>query len=319
MAGNKRNTPASLFELLNKSDLNVSRPERKSLKPAVGPSAAPTSAGVPAAVPAPPAAGENVSSQKQPVADEPAMTAPPGPSVSTKDSAAAPPPTAVLTDESALKKTKPVDRTIFSMHNSIGPSGAARRSQSWQKPAGGPAAIAGIPRRLILIAAGVLVLLLLVIVLMLVHNRAGMPTPTNTRISAPTGMDHPRLVQYPSLQTRQITVPDQRRSGTGQVVPAAQVQRSADRWYLMIITTLPQYAEHAARFIARHGVSVTVEPAAGGWDAVISVKGFRNIASPAAMAFRRRVVRIGLAWPGAQRTHHSPWNDAYFARVQRFR
>ena len=319
MAGNKRNTPASLFELLNKSDLNVSRPERKSHKPAVGPSAAPTSAGVPAAVPAPPAAGENVSSQKQPVADEPAMTAPPGPSVSTKDSAAAPPPTAVLTDESALKKTKPVDRTIFSMHNSIGPSGAARRSQPWQKPAGGPAAIAGIPRRLILVGAGMLVLLLIVIVLVLAHNRAGMPKPTNVVITAPSGKDNPKLVQYPLPPGQLVTLPGPSGAQAGAVVPAAQVQRSADRWYLMIITTLPQYAEHAARFIARHGVSVTVEPAAGGWDAVISVKGFRNIASPAAMAFRRRVVRIGLAWPGAQRTHHSPWNDAYFARVQRYR
>ena len=142
MAGNKRNTPASLFELLNKSDLNVSRPERKSNKSAAVPSAAPTPAAVPAAAPAPPAAGENISSQKQAVADEPTKTAPPVPSVSTKDSAAAPPPAPAFADESTLKKTKPVDRTIFSMHNSIGPSGAARRSQPWQKPAGGPAASA---------------------------------------------------------------------------------------------------------------------------------------------------------------------------------
>ncbi len=319
MAGNKRNTPASLFELLNKSDLNVSRPERKSNKSAAVPSAAPTPAAVPAAAPAPPAAGENISSQKQAVADEPTKTAPPVPSVSTKDSAAAPPPAPAFADESALKKTKPVDRTIFSMHNSIGPSGAARRSQPWQKPAGGPAAIAGIPRRLILVGAGMLVLLLIVIVLVLAHNRAGMPKPTNVVITAPSGKDNPKLVQYPLPPGQLVTLPGPSGAQAGAVVPAAQVQRSADRWYLMIITTLPQYAQHAARFIAQHGVSVTVEPAAGGWDAVISVKGFRNIAGPAAMAFRRRVVSIGLAWPGAQRTHHSPWNDAYFARVQRYR
>ena len=316
MAGNKRNTPASLFELLSKSDLDVSRPERKGNKSVAPPPASPAPTAAPAKSPVPITATPSAGSQKQPAADEPAI---PLPSVATKDSAAETPTTTASADESASNKQKNADRTIFSMRDSIGPSGAGRRAQTWQKHAAESTAIAGIPRRLILIGAGVLVLLLIVIVLMLAHNRAGIPKPTNVVITAPTGMDKPKLVQYPSPQNRSVTAPGQTSSQTGRVVPASQVQRSAHKWYLMIITTLPQYAQHAARFIAQHGVSVTVEPAAGGWDAVISVKGFRNIAGPAAMAFRRRVVSIGLAWPGAQRTHHSPWNDAYFARVQRYR
>jgi hypothetical protein len=307
MAGNKRNTPASLFELLSKSDLNVSRPEQKGNKPAAPPPTNPAPVAAPAT---------GVGSPKPETANEPAPTAPPTPTVAAK--AGAVPVATASTDEAAGKKTTFADRTIFSMRDSIGPSGAGRRAQRWQKPAAESAAIAGIPRRLILIGAGVLVLLLIVIVLMLTHNHAGVPKPTNVSIIAPSGLDHPRLVQYPSPQRRLVTEPGRMSRHAGEVVPAAQVRRSPRKWYLMIITTLPQYAQHAARFIARHGVNVTVEPAAGGWDAVISVQGFRNLASPAAIAFRRRVVAIGLAWPGAQRTHHSPWNDAYFARVQRY-
>ncbi|NNM86950.1 MAG: hypothetical protein HKL95_00350, partial [Phycisphaerae bacterium] len=271
-----------------------------------------------AAPPAPVAPGTGTGSPKAETANDPAPTALPTPTVATEASAVAVPVATAATDEAAAKKAHSLDRTIFSMRDSIGPSGAGRRAQSWQKSAVGSAAIAGIPRRLILIGAGVLVLLLIVIVLMLTHNHAGVPKPTDVLITAPSGLDHPKLVQYPSPQSRLITTPGRMSRRTGQVVPASQVQRSGRKWYLMIITTLPQYAQHAARFIARHGVSVTVEPAAGGWDAVISVQGFRNLASPAAIAFRRRVVAIGLAWPGVQRTHHSPWNDAYFARVQRY-
>lgn len=314
MAGSKRNTPTSLFELLSQSDLNASQPERKGKKSAAKPSAdlAPTTART--AAPTSPATAATAGPQEQKLTDDPTQSSMPLSSDATEKNA--PPVAAASADAPAFKEQKTADRTIFSMHDSIGPSGAGRRSQAWQRPGVESTAIAGIPRRLILIGAAVLVLLLLVIVLMLVPHPAS--KPTDIPISAPTGMNSPKLEPFPTPQAHGFRPQEHNGTNAGRVVPAAQVHRSPHQWYLMIITTLPQYAQHAAQFIARHGVSVTVEPAAGGWDAVISVRGFRNLASPAAIAFRRRVVAIGLGWPGAQRTHHSPWNDAYFARVQRY-
>lgn len=106
-----------------------------------------------------------------------------------------------------------------------------------------------------------------------------------------------------------------RRVGMGRVIPARQVPRLADHWYLVILTTLPQYARLDAEFIARHGVDTTVEPGPGRFAMVVSVRGFRHRAGRRAIAFRRKVVRIGTLLPAAKRIGHSLWSDAYYARV----
>ncbi len=103
----------------------------------------------------------------------------------------------------------------------------------------------------------------------------------------------------------------------GRVIPAMQVTRSANRWYLVILTTLPQYAQRAAEFIARHGVSVTIENGPHNFKCVIAVRGFKHRAGAAAIAFRRKVVHIGTLLPDARRAGRSDFNTAYYAHVQR--
>lgn len=103
----------------------------------------------------------------------------------------------------------------------------------------------------------------------------------------------------------------------GKVVPAANVPRLADHWYLVILTTQPQYARTAAHFIARHGVSVSIETGANNLAQVVSVQGFKHRGGRRAMAFRRRVIAIGRLVPGIKRKHDSVWGDAYFVQIVR--
>lgn len=103
----------------------------------------------------------------------------------------------------------------------------------------------------------------------------------------------------------------------GRVVAAADVPRLADHWYLVILTTQPGYAKAAAQFIAKHGVSVTIETGANNLAQVVSVRGFRHRGGQRAIAFRRRVIAIGRLVPGVKRQHDSVWGDAYFVQIDR--
>ncbi len=158
---------------------------------------------------------------------------------------------------------------------------------------------------------------------------------SNSRISIPPGID--------SDGSQNISVPAQPRQNNdnpsvptglvpvnpvvvrhrpaalhvGKVLPTAEVPRLADHWYLVILTTLPQYARPAAQFIAQHGVSVTIEHGANNLAQVTSVRGFVHRGGPRAMAFRRKVIDIGRLLPGVKRKHDSVWGDAYFVQIVR--
>ncbi len=103
----------------------------------------------------------------------------------------------------------------------------------------------------------------------------------------------------------------------GKIVPAANVPRLADHWYLVILTTQPQYARTAARFIAHHGVSVSIETGTNNLAEVVSVRGFKHRGGRRALAFRRRVIAIGRLVPGIKRKHDSVWGDAYYVQIVR--
>lgn len=103
----------------------------------------------------------------------------------------------------------------------------------------------------------------------------------------------------------------------GKVIPAADVPRLADHWYLVILTTQPQYARTAARFIANHGVSVSIETGSNNLAQVVSVRGFKHRGGRHALAFRRRVIAIGRLVPGIKRKHDSVWGDAYYVQIVR--
>ncbi len=181
----------------------------------------------------------------------------------------------------------------------------------------------------ILVVAAGIVALILALVIILSTGRSASQKPLEPIAISP-GTPTPGLVQpqlLPGNGNTPMPAPDMQQQPTpitppppapqGRVVPASQVNRSANRWYLVILTTLPQYARRAAQFIARHGVSVTVENGPQNFKCVISVQGFKHRAGAAAIALRRKVVQIGTLLPDARRAHRSDFNTAYYAHVQR--
>ncbi len=172
-------------------------------------------------------------------------------------------------------------------------------------------------------AAGVVALVLAVIIIVSTRDhRTGKPQEP---VAISPGTPTPGLVQTQLLPVNDsgstpaaaASKPLPPQVQVGRVVPASQVVRSPNRWYLVILTTLPQYAQHAASFIAKHGVSVTVENGPQNFKCVISVQGFKHRAGAAAIALRRKVVYIGTLLPDARRAGRSDFNTAYYAHVQR--
>jgi hypothetical protein len=178
-------------------------------------------------------------------------------------------------------------------------------------------------RPLILVAAAVCVMIM--IMLIVFHHstaiRKAAPAPV---VIMPGGMT-PRLEPTPSPNQGTVPAPAPSVQPSGampalqphraRVYPSSAVHRRNGYYYLVIVTTLPQYARSAAQFVAAHGVSVTIEPAGGRFDAVVSVRGFKHRASRAARALQQRVIKIGDLMPGAARSHRSVFNTAFFAQV----
>lgn len=180
-------------------------------------------------------------------------------------------------------------------------------------------------RPLILVAAAILVMIMIMLVIFH-HSGKGKRTAPPATVIMPGGVT-PRLVpdnsenansaSTPIPASRQAAKTVAPQAHQARVYPSSQVNRRNGYYYLVIVTTLPQYARSAARFIAAHGVSVTIEPAQSPYDAVVSVRGFKHRASRAARAFQRRVVQIGYLMPGANRLHRSVFNTAFYAQVHR--
>ena len=176
-------------------------------------------------------------------------------------------------------------------------------------------------------AAGVVALILAVIIIVSTsHHAARKPLePVAISPGTPTpGLVQPQLLPFNDNGSTPAAAPaatpakpSPPRAHVGRVVPASQVVRSPNRWYLVILTTLPRYAQHAAGFIAKHGVSVTIENGPQNFKCVISVRGFKHRAGAAAIALRRKVVHIGTLLPDARRAGRSDFNTAYYAHVQR--
>ncbi|MHB1234010.1 MAG: hypothetical protein ACYCZQ_15710 [Burkholderiales bacterium] len=179
---------------------------------------------------------------------------------------------------------------------------------------------------ILVVAAGIVALILAVVIIVSTsgHSHRKPLEPIAISPGTPTpGLVQPQLLPVngnsgaPSTPSTPAPVPQPPRVQVGRVVPAGDVNRSANRWYLVILTTLPQYAQHAAAFIAKHGVSVTVENGPQNFKCVISVRGFKHRAGAAAIALRRKVVYIGTLLPDARRAGRSDFNTAYYAHVQR--
>ena len=181
---------------------------------------------------------------------------------------------------------------------------------------------------ILVVTAGIVALVLAIVIIVSTSGRSHRKPlePIAIAPGAPTpGLVQPQLLPVngssavpgtPSTP-KPAPPPPPPRAHVGRVVPSQDVNRSPNRWYLVILTTLPQYAQHAAEFIAKHGVSVTVENGPQNFKCVISVRGFKHRAGAAAIALRRKVVYIGTLLPDARRAGRSDFNTAYYAHVQR--
>ena len=181
------------------------------------------------------------------------------------------------------------------------------------------------PWILVVVAGAVALILAVIIIVSTSHHQARQPLrPIAISPGTPTpGLVQPQLLPFsdngstPAAHSATPSTPSPPRAHVGRVVPASQVVRSPNRWYLVILTTLPRYAQNAADFIAKHGVSVTIENGPQNFKCVISVQGFKHRAGAAAIALRRKVVYIGTLLPDARRAGRSDFNTAYYAHVQR--
>ncbi|MGC8559978.1 MAG: hypothetical protein ACP5O1_04790 [Phycisphaerae bacterium] len=277
MASNKKKDAAALYELLDKSTLKVTR------KP-----------GAPLKIPSW-WSGRNNPAQGKGAADEK--------SADTSAAPSAPPP-----DPNALGSAAS-QRDIASGGMMI-----SRAQELFLRY-----------RPLILVAAAILVMIMIMLIIFH-HSGKGKRTAPPATVVMPGGVT-PRLVpdnsedsnsaSTPIPASQQVVQAPAPKTHRARVYPSSQVNRRDGYYYLVIVTTLPQYARSAARFIAAHGVSVTIEPAQSPYDAVVSVRGFKHRASRAARAFQRRVVQIGYLMPGANRLHRSVFNTAFYAQVHR--
>lgn len=277
MAANKKKDAAALYELLDKSTLNVTR------KP-----------GTPLKIPSWWSGRSNPTQPKGASEETPA-------------------------DPAATPVTPAPDPNNLgsggNQRDAIGSGGVMPRAQEWFLRY----------RPFILVAAAILVMIMIMLVIFH-HAPARKRTAPPPVVIMPGGLT-PKLVPEHSggSPSASVPVPAAPQGGTqpppkihqARVYPSSEVHRRNGYYYLVIVTTLPQYARSAARFIAAHGVSVTIEPAQSPYDAVVSVRGFKHRASRAARAFQRRVVQIGYLMPGAARLHRSVFNTAFYAQVHR--
>ena len=293
MAGNKRKGAPTLYELLAQS----------TLKEVAKKSKAPVSAGEPQVsrenVVLPAAAAATVT----PVPQFPASAG----SVSPSDAAGIP----ATRKAASAAGTAATARLLARPRAPVNRAKTPRARQAW---AGLKSLADTIGVRPWLLFAAALVAVLLILVIVRWVERLG----ENTAVHAPP-------VGSPSvyIKSRLAPVPFKPPAAPSAIAatPGAKalIAKNAtwlpNRWYLVILTTLPQYAQRDAEFIARHGISVMVVPQ-GRRAIVVAVRGFRNRASAGAIELRRRVVQIGRLLPESKKLGHSIWSDAYYARLR---
>jgi hypothetical protein len=133
------------------------------------------------------------------------------------------------------------------------------------------------------------------------------PATNRTGVAPPRGLD-PGQGPGPA-ETATTVVP-------GKVYGAGEVQRTADLVYLVIATSPKEdVADYNAKFLADHGVSVSIEKTRKGYFTIISVQGFAK-QNDAAEAFRKKVVlEIGRQHRDYLKNKKDVWADAYYAKV----
>jgi hypothetical protein len=187
--------------------------------------------------------------------------------------------------------------------------------------------------RPIYLIAGIIlsILFIAVLVFFMARGNPGGSSPDAQQPFGNPGSDlNPRLEPMPNGMNNQPQLPPVSQgseapnpapqvgsqAAPGQVIPAADIPRSPNLVYLVILTTQPEYAQNAADFLAQHGIDVTIEQGLGSHVTVVSVQGFAQRSSQEALEFRRRVVEIGELFPGAHRGQ-SVWGDAYYSPIHR--
>ena len=97
------------------------------------------------------------------------------------------------------------------------------------------------------------------------------------------------------------------------MVSVAEAKRVTGHYYLTIVAVKSEeMARKDAQFLARHGVSSTVEKSSKGLYVVRSVQGFATLDS-AAKAFKAKVLAVGKEFPGSK-AGKGAWDDAYFSK-----
>lgn len=100
----------------------------------------------------------------------------------------------------------------------------------------------------------------------------------------------------------------------GKLVSSAEAKRVAGHYYLTILAVKSEeLARNDAKFLASHGISVSVEKTASGLYRVLSVDGFAKV-DAAAKAFQAKVVATGKEFPGVKAGGKGAWDDSYFAK-----
>jgi hypothetical protein len=130
--------------------------------------------------------------------------------------------------------------------------------------------------------------------------------PAETPAAAP-------VVEVAGTSTKPALKADAK-AAAGKVVSSAEAKRVAGHYYLTILAVKSEeLARNDAKFLASHGVSVSVEKTSSGLYRVMSVDGFAKV-DAAAKAFQAKVVAAGKEFPGAKAGGKGAWDDAYFAR-----
>lgn len=169
--------------------------------------------------------------------------------------------------------------------------------------------------------AAIVVLISLVIALFSSPGKSQKQAQTPPQASA---VETPRTATpTPSVIPDEQSQPPQRQ---GRVIPANQVQRRSDKYYLVLSSVRSQnIANDIAKFAAENGVDdMTVERHQDrGGDGriynnfkVISVEGVTKLDRDAE-AMRMRIVEVGRKHPESKSFHKGIFDDAYFARVTR--
>lgn len=309
MATNKRKDAAALFELLDKSTLRVPKNATGALKiPSWWSSKtnppSKSSAGVAAVASATGVAAPEKAVTAQPAPAQAAISAKPGTDTPPSIRPAAVAPVRPGGASTPGGSTLPTPARVYAPQT-VNPATLNR--------AGRPRYLPGTQVPIWVAALGGIAALAIIVAVLwsAMHaHSAGLP-----------GSEAPPDLGVPGRTIPSITTYDPRRDGApeanppaGRVLPS-QSDRDPNLYYL-VIERYPRQdiAEKAAKFMADHGVDVSIESSRG-YFWLISGKAFAKMSAPDAQAFQRKVIEIGREpFEGRKR---KLFNSAYFTHVTR--